>query len=99
MMALDPVEVTAAISTSTAPTTAIQHKDARSATKDDTVFKFFGNERIFSRLAGCCGSLVCSFSSAVVCTDAGANPDREGGDDWNVRRPQWKPWEWWKPKV
>jgi hypothetical protein len=51
MMACDPVEVTPAISTATVPTTAIQHQDGRSATKDDTTPKFFGNERIFNELA------------------------------------------------
>jgi hypothetical protein len=48
MMAFDPVEVTPAISTSTAPTTAIQHKDVRSASKDDTSFAVFVKHAPFS---------------------------------------------------
>jgi hypothetical protein len=49
MMAIDPVEVTPAISTPTAASTAIQHKDGRSAPKDDTSNNFFAGNRIFIR--------------------------------------------------
>src|ERR1700728_432832 len=50
MMAWDPAEVTLAFSTSTARTTAIQRKDARSTNKDDTMHKFFGNQRVPGRI-------------------------------------------------
>jgi ethanolamine utilization protein EutM len=60
MMACAGVEVTLAISLPTATATAIQHKDVRSANKDDTPSAFFGNECIFIGFARLCGSVVCS---------------------------------------
>jgi hypothetical protein len=58
MMTRDPVEVTPAISTPIAPTTAIQHKDVRPANKDDTCLKFFGEGTYFQGIGPVYGSLV-----------------------------------------